>query len=190
MLRSCKSWDWALPRRENGTRLEGVLTSCCFSSLYLGRRDAITLRSRMRVMRSTSLASTFSSFLFVFFFLFPPPHLSSSSCVPFPLYRPSKARRTLKVVKKFCSQSHDPFSQSCGCWSTDEETGEQATKGYTGIEHGTLSANTTIVLHRMFHFNEPSGIRNSFNFIQRTFSFSTLELVSMKFYRDQRGFRK
>lgn len=82
MLRSCKSWDWALPRRENGMRLEGVLTSCCFSSLYLGRRDAITLRSRMRVMRlgrpllfplfllsssspSSSFFSSFSSFFFL-----------------------------------------------------------------------------------------------------------------------------
>lgn len=112
MLRSCKSWDWALPRRENGMLLEGILTSCCFSSLYLGRRDAITLRSRMRVMRLGR------PLLLPLFLLFLPPllfpsHLSSS-CVSFPLYCLSKARRTLEVVKKFCSQSHDPFSQSCG----------------------------------------------------------------------------
>jgi len=54
--------------------------------------------------------------------------------------------------------------------------GRRAAEEYAGIEHGTLCANMTVVLHRTFHFNE-ACVRNPFNFIQRTFFF-----VNGRFY--------
>lgn len=148
-----------------------------------------SLQDEGHEVRSTSLISTFSSFLFFSFFFFLFLLLiflllafCSHSC-------PSKARRTLKVVKKFCSQSHDPFSQSCGYWSTDEETVKRTrvNRRQKDIRESSMGAQT----RRLYYIecsistSHQACIRNSFNFIQRAFSFSTLELVSMKFYRDQ-----
>jgi len=151
----------------------------CFSSLCLARRDGYypSLQDEGHEVRSIFLASASPSssssssppsfhillFFLLLFFL-----LLLSLFLTFRSHSIARQkRRTLEVVKKFRSQSHDPFSQSCGCWRTDEEKEEEAVKRtrvnergeeYTGIGHGTLSANTTIVLHRTSHFDEPSDM--------------------------------
>lgn len=128
--------------------------SCYYPSLQdEGHADRSTFLASSS--SSSSVSSFFIFFLLLFFFLLLSSLVRSHSII-------YQKRRTLDVKVSFSiSRSvlavvdvEERMKRRRG----EENMGERAAEGYAGIEHGTLCANTTIVLHRTFHFNEPSGM--------------------------------
>lgn len=118
-----------LPRRENGTRLEGILTSCVSHPCILTGELLLPLaQDEGHAARSTFLtASSSSSFSSSSFPLSPPLLFSSSFLLLYYLPKAAYVR-----CKSFILNLTSPFSQSCRCWRTDEEARRWREYGRTG----------------------------------------------------------
>lgn len=167
---SCKSWDWVLPRRENGTRLEGILTSCVSHPCILTGELLLPPRSRMRVMPlgRPFLPPSLLLIILLLLLLFLSLLLRSHSII-------CQKRHTLDVKVSF-SISWSVLALMWMLKRTDEETKRiWANEWWKSMRESNteLGAQTRRLyyIERSISTSHQACIRNPFNFIQRTFFF-------------------